>query len=195
MVMSKSEHKRQSPAFAARNVEVCNCIIQSWQQYEGELLHFLQGQLDTPDDAADLHQELFVKLLKQGEQFCVVRAPRAWLYRVARNALTDRRRVHKSFVALPPDLPETRAERTAIEQLDACLWRNLGELSPGDRAIVEQCDLQGMGQSEFARQNGLSLVAAKARLQRARKKLRAAIVHNCQVRFDETGQVCCHVPR
>ena len=73
--------------------------------------------------------------------------------------------------------------------------RNLAQLPDDDRRVVEQCDLQGQLQERYANQYGLTLTAVKSRLLRARQRLRKKIVVNCQVRFDENGQVCCHVPR
>ena len=42
---------------------------------------------------------------------------------------------------------------------------------------------------------GLSLPAAKSRVQRARLRLRAQLAEACQVTFDDKGKVCCFVPR
>jgi RNA polymerase sigma-70 factor (ECF subfamily) len=50
-----------------------------------------------------------------------------------------------------------------------CLPRVLSELSAEDREAITLCDLQGMAQAEFARTTGLSLSAAKSRVQRARR--------------------------
>lgn len=61
-------------------------------------------------------------------------------------------------------------------------------------ALIEQCDLQGLRQEMYAETQGLTLSAVKSRLLRARQRLRVEIVNNCQVRFDENGHVCCHVP-
>jgi RNA polymerase sigma-70 factor (ECF subfamily) len=55
--------------------------------------------------------------------------------------------------------------------------------------------LQGHTVRAYAEANGLTLAAAKSRLLRARKRLRERLIENCQVRFDEAGQVCCHQPR
>lgn len=158
-------------------------------------MQFLRGRLDSPDDADDLLQELFIRLLQQGNSFCSVRQPRAWLYRVARNALIDRQRTKKPLVELPAELPRPEVQRAAIELMESCVWRNLEELSAEDRDIIRQCDLLGLRQRDYAEQQGLTLPATKARLQRARRRLRELIVTNCQVRFDETGKVCCHKPR
>jgi len=196
------------------NGKVCECIIQAWQQYEAELFNFLASRLNTLEDAEDLIQELFIRLLQQGDGFCSIRQPRAWLYQVARNALIDRYRKQRAFVDLDEKQPDTLFSEGLISEpfisepliseelnpavmdlLDRCLWRNLEELPPEEQAIIRQCDLNGMRQKTFAQQNGLSLPATKARLQRARQKLRSLIIHNCQVRFDAAGKVCCHVPR
>ena len=174
---------------------LCDCIQQSWSAHERELLQFLQQRLENRYDAEDLLQELFIRLLRQGNAFCSVRQPRAWLFQVARNALIDRQRVKKPFVELPPELPEPEVQQAAIELMESCVWRNLQELSDEDREIIRACDLLGMRQKVYAEQHGLSLVAAKARLQRARRRLRELIVSNCQVRFDENGRVCCYKPR
>lgn len=169
--------------------------MQAWQEHEAELFHFLLARLNSRDDAEDLLQEVFIRLLRHGDDFCSVTQPRAWLYRVARNGLIDRQRTQKTFSPLSEALPNEEHERAPVDELDACVWRNLAQLSPEDHLIIEQCDLHGMPQKDFAAQNGLSLAATKARLRRAREKLKAAILHNCQVRFDEAGKVCCHKPR
>ena len=62
-----------------------------------------------------------------------------------------------------------------------------------DREVITQCDIQGLSQAEYARQAGLSLVATKSRIQRARVHLKQKLNNNCQIRFDDSGRVCCYV--
>ncbi len=47
----------------------------------------------------------------------------------------------------------------------------------------------------FAEANELTLAAAKARLLRARQRLRARMTSACQVQFGPDGTVAAHVPR
>jgi len=82
-----------------------------------------------------------------------------------------------------------------VDSLTACLPRVLSELSPEDREAITQCDLQGVPQAEFAAAKGLSLSAAKSRVQRARQRLRERMTLACQVRFDDAGHVSDFVPR
>jgi RNA polymerase sigma-70 factor (ECF subfamily) len=173
-------------------------VLGAWRDHEGELRGYLVHRLGDADaDAADdLLQETFLKAMRQGAHFAEIADPRAWLFRVARNAVVDRARLGKNQVPLPDDVAASeQAERKPVDELDACLLRNLAELQPEDRQIIEQCDLQGVKQQDFAHAHDLSLPAAKSRLLRARTRLREALMRNCQVRFDETGAICCHVPR
>ena len=112
-----------------------------------------------------------------------------------RNALIDRYRTAKSFIDLDPEIALEIDDKPPLLELEACILRNLENLSDNDRSVIEQCDLQGLRQEVYAQTQGLTLSAVKSRLLRARQRLRIEIVKNCQVRFDEKGRVCCHVPR
>jgi RNA polymerase sigma-70 factor (ECF subfamily) len=172
------------------------CVLRAWQNHESELLAYLTRRIGNKEIAEDLLHEVFLKSLRQGMVFCSLENPRAWLFKVARTTLIDHARLRKVYGQLSEDLAAPQAEaRAPVDELDACLLRNLAEMAPDDRDIIDQCDLQGVKQKDYASANGLSLSAAKARLSRARYRLRAALTVNYQVRFDETGRVCCHVPR
>ena len=171
------------------------CLIHAWHQHEGELRRWLTSRLGNPADAEDLLQDVFEKAMLQGERFCSVENARAWLFRVARNALVDRYRMQRDQVELPDDLPLDEAESEAVEDLSECLPRVLSELSADDREAITLCDLNGISQQRFADLKGISLSAAKSRIQRARRRLRQTLETNCQVRRDQAGKVCCFVPR
>lgn len=172
-----------------------DCVLAAWLSHEAELRGFLTHRLGDADQADDLLQEVFLKAMRQGRDFCELDQPRAWLYQVARNALIDRSRLAKPQVELPEDLAAVESARDPVDELDACLTRNLARLSDEDRLIIEQCDLKGIRQQDFAAQHGLSLPAAKSRLLRARQRLREALVQHCQVHFDDAGRICCHAPQ
>ncbi|PKO50167.1 MAG: RNA polymerase subunit sigma-70, partial [Betaproteobacteria bacterium HGW-Betaproteobacteria-21] len=60
---------------------------------------------------------------------------------------------------------------------------------------IELCDIEGLTQQAFANRMGLTLAAAKSRIQRARTRLRARMTEACKVRFDAAGKVCCYTAR
>lgn len=171
------------------------CILSAWNSHEQELRAFLLARIDNPHEADDVLQELFLKLARQNHAFCEVSNPRAWLFRVLRNCLVDRLRTAKTFLDLNVDMPLESDESPPITELETCLLHNLEELSAEDKSVIQQCDLQGQTQLQYAQQQGLTLSAVKSRLLRARARLRKKIEINCQVEFDENGHVCCHTPR
>jgi len=171
------------------------CIVNAWNANEAELRAFLLVRVADMEEVDDLLQELFIKLAQQGQGFCAVKNPRAWLFCVARHFLADRYRTKKVFVELDPNTPSEVDYLPPITELEACLERNLALLPASDRRIIEACDLQNQRQQSYARQYGLTLSATKSRLLRARQKLKDKIIKNCQVKFDEKHQVCCHKPK
>lgn len=170
-----------------------------WAQYQDELRRWLLAHAPAPTDAADILQEVFIKVLRSQKTLGSVTQPRAWLFEITRNALIDWRRKDPHFLPLPEDveaLPALEGEEPVVDALaQACLPRVLSEMSRQDREVIELCDLQGMPQADYARLKALSLTAAKSRVQRARQRMRQRMTEACQVSFDPTGRVVDYVPR
>ncbi len=137
-----------------------NCLQAAWNTHATELRHWTSRRLADSAEVEDLLQDLFLKAMRQGERFCSVDNARAWLFEVARNALTDRLRARRDSEALHDDLPETVEETATVDQLVSCLPRVLSELNEKDREAITWCDLQGMPQAEFARLKDLSVSGA-----------------------------------
>lgn len=172
------------------------CIALAWESHGAELRRFLCNRAGSDAAADDLLQELFLRALKQPEGLCGVDNPRAWLFHAARNLLIDRFRLAREDVSLPDDLAAVPDEPPPpVDDLSQCLPRVLAELAPQDREAITLCDIEGLTQQAYADRVGLTLPAAKARIRRARLRLRERLVEKCQVSFDEAGQVCCFVPR
>ena len=172
------------------------CVLEAWQQHETELSRFLRHRTGSRDEAEDLLQEVFLRAVAQGEAFCALRDWRAWLFRVARNLLVDHLRSTKPQVPLPDDLrAEDDLDPAPVDRLGQCLPRVLSELSVPDREAITLCDIEGLTQQAYAERMGLTLPAAKSRVQRARERLRVRLIEACEVRFDDGGRVCCFSPR
>lgn len=188
------------PAHIRRASASRPCIAQAWQDHQHELHNFLRHALGDAQAAEDVLQDTFVKALRTGPDFCTLDDPRAWLFRVARNTLTDRlraRRPHEPLEAHAEQLTQPEpAPAPAVDALSACLARVLDELAPSDADVLRACDLAGQTQQAYADAHGLGLPAVKSRLQRARQRLRERLTQACGVRFDpDDGRVCCHAGR
>lgn len=171
------------------------CLLAAWSRHQPELRGWLRGRLGGASDADDVLQDVFVKAMQQEETFCAIGNPRAWLFEVARNAIADRLRRHRDMVELPDDLATPSDDVPAVDALTACLPRVLAELDAQDREAITLCDLDGMSQQSYARLKGLTLPGAKARVQRARRRLRARLTLRCRVQLDAHGTVIDFVPR
>ena len=174
-------------------------VLALWSRHEAELRRWLLSRAPVRSDVDDVLQDVFLKTLQQRERLTAIMQPRAWLFEVTRNTLTDRLRVSRNSLPLPADLDEMPAPAELAETVDrlaqACLPRVLSELNPQDREAIELCDLQGMAQADYARLKHLSLPAAKSRVQRARQRMRERMTTACQLSFDPTGRVDDFVPR
>ena len=66
------------------------CINRAWRAHQAELRAFLIHRARNAEEGDDLLQEVFLKAMLQGQVFCQVDQPRAWLFQVARHLLIDR---------------------------------------------------------------------------------------------------------
>ena len=172
-----------------------NCIVDAWAEHEAELRGYLTRQLADAAQAEDILQETFLRAVSQGKRFCDVENPRAWLFRVARNLIIDaaRRGNRQSAISEPAqEIPQHIEKIPVVQTLDVCLPSALSHLDEDDREVIQRCDLDGERHADYARDKGITLAAAKSRVQRARKRLKSQLVSLCQVNFDEQGNVCCY---
>ncbi|MDP3423583.1 MAG: sigma-70 family RNA polymerase sigma factor [Burkholderiaceae bacterium] len=180
-------------------VSTVPCLTQAWAQHHAVLLRWLVHRLSDVATAQDLLQDVFLKALRQGERFCSVGNARAWLFEVARNTLTDHLRRQHPTEPLPQDLEEWPAADAealpVVDQLTGCLARVLTELPEADADILRYCDLQGMRQPDYASLRGLGLPAVKARLRRARLRLKARMTEACAIQAGAQGGVEAFTPR
>lgn len=174
-------------------------LLSLWSRHEAELRRWLLARAPNASEVDDLLQDVFLKTLKHRDRLDGISQPRAWLFEVTRNTLTDRLRVSRESSPLPDDSDAVPALTEQVDAVDtlaqACLPRVLAELEPLDREAIELCDLQGMSQAHFAQLKQLTLSAAKSRVQRARKRMRERMTSACQVSFDDAGRVDDFIPR
>lgn len=172
-----------------------DCLMKAWGDNELFLKNWLQNKTGDTELAEDLLQDVFIKALKHKERFCSLEHARSWLLTMAKNASVDNHRKHHREVELlaDPEQPELE-DSPVLYELQQCMNRVLRELDEKDREAIQLCDIQGCSQKDYASLKGLSLVAGKSRVQRARKKLRSEMIGKCQIRFNEQG-VSSFIPR
>jgi RNA polymerase sigma-70 factor (ECF subfamily) len=133
--------------------------------------------------AADVSQEAFVRAWRALPKFRGDAKFSTWIHRITVNvAWTQRRRQRKhradpideAFTEPPADTisPERAAESAALKER---LQEALRNLSESLRIVVVLKDIYGWSHGEIAEHLDISVPAAKVRLHRGRKQLRAEL--------------------
>lgn len=148
--------------------------------HHAEILAFLTRMVRDPELAADMAQETFVKAYRAFPTLADREHARAWLYQIAhRIALDEFRR--RRIVRFLPWTGESRgsapsAEHLALEgRLSAQMERALLRVPERQRAALLLAELHDLTGLELADVLGVSHLAARAILTRARHSLRAAL--------------------
>ena len=155
-----------------------------FQQHAPELSGFFHRRLGSPDQAADLCQEVYLRLrrLEHAGDIAALRDPRAFLFRIARNLLIDhlrQQRARPATVALhDPDLrlesetPTPEAAASSAQTL-AGVQAALTELPDHVRQALLWHRLEGLSQREIATRLGVSERMAGKYISRALSHCRA----------------------
>src|SRR5258708_19224542 len=87
------------------------------EQEQSRLRNFIRRRVPDPGDAEDILQDVFYELVEAYRLMKPIEQVSAWLFRVARNRITDRFRKKKPVLA--GDLPEVDAggEMLSLEEL------------------------------------------------------------------------------
>lgn len=149
-------------------------------KHHAEIHAYLVRMLRDPELAADLTQDAFLKAYRAYDSLQKPDNARAWLYQIAhRVALDDIRR--RRIVRFIPLVGETRgsapsAEHLAMDaRLSGDLQRALERIPERQRAALLLAELHDLTGVELAAALGVSHVAARALLTRARESLRQAL--------------------
>jgi RNA polymerase sigma-70 factor, ECF subfamily len=149
-------------------------------RHHAEIHAYLYRMVRDPELAADLTQDAFIKAYRNYETLEKPENARAWLYQIAhRVALDDIRR--RKIVRFIPWTGESRgaapsAEHLAMEtRLSGDLQRALARIPERQRAALLLAELHDLTGLELAQALGVSHVAARALLTRARESLRQAL--------------------
>jgi RNA polymerase sigma-70 factor (ECF subfamily) len=170
----------------------------------GAVRRFIGARVKNASAADDLTQDVFLKVMRQLEH---VRDPRrimGWIFQIARREVADHFRRARPTEAFeekrdtsPPTRPEVmdREEARLRDELAAYVRSVVNQLPPLYREALLLTDYEGLSQVELADRIGLSVSAAKSRVQRARSMAKAIIDRCCHFDVDRYGRVVDCRPR
>jgi RNA polymerase sigma-70 factor, ECF subfamily len=157
--------------------------------YEGRVYQAVLRIARNPTDAADVYQTAIMTAFEKLAGFRGDAAFGTWLYQIAVNAaLMQRRAAARNPVVAEEDLPkfnwmggytqpihdwtESAEDQVQRAQLRRALAAALETLPDLDRTIVWLKDVAGLSHNEIAAATESSVLAVRARLHRARLRLR-----------------------
>ena len=154
-----------------------------YERHRNAIFRFLYRLLGSIEMAEDITHDCFLSLIKRPENFNPTRASlRTYLYAAARNLAMKHFRNSGRETALDDladDLPmpwrQEPLRRLLDEELAAKVQEAVSSLPPLQREALVLFEYEGLPLSEIANVVGTDVGAVKARLHRARERLRNSL--------------------
>jgi RNA polymerase sigma-70 factor (ECF subfamily) len=149
-------------------------------KHQTEIYVYLLRMMRDPEVAADMTQDAFIKAYKSYASLEKPENARAWLYQIAHRVALDEIRRRK-IIRFLPWTGESRGAAPSAEHLvmdanlSGDLQRALARIPERQRAALLLAELHDLSGVELAEALGVSHVAARALLTRARESLRRAL--------------------
>ena len=151
-----------------------------YDRFGEKLYHYLVLKLGSCQDAEDILQEAFYRFARYSVRWKMIRNPRAFVFKVARNeANRFLKRKIEQHKTLQLNLDSKKAIASVIqgpdESSEKLLAESLARLPEDQREIVLLKVFEGMTFKEIARLCGLSVNTAASRYRYGLSKLRLSL--------------------
>lgn len=167
-------------------------------RFRSALRGFIRKRVPNDTIADDLTQEVWVRIARKLGDLRDTQKLESWIYQIARNVVTDFFRRQRETAELPAGLPAPPDE-SSVEELRANLHdyvKGVVESLPEPhREALVLTMYEGLSQQELAERVGITLTAAKSRVQRARAEVRKIMEECCRWKFDALGNIIDYEPR
>ncbi len=172
------------------------------ERYEQQLYGMIYRLLGSQTDAADVVQEVFLKVFRTINSFREQSSLRTWIYRIAVNEAHNHRRWFARHCRCEVSMEEERGDhqspleytadpgRSPYDQVlenenKTLLERALTRINPVFRTAVVLRDIQNLSYEEIAEILQISLGTVKSRILRGREALRREITQRPDQDFAE----------
>jgi RNA polymerase sigma-70 factor (ECF subfamily) len=163
------------------------------ERYQQPVYNLVYRLMDDPADAADVVQEVFLKVFRNITAFRGDSSLKTWIYRISCNEAYNQRRWFtrhrrnevgldageedgaRSLNSVLPDRGRSAFDMVCDRELHALVEDALTELNPQFRAAVVLRDIEDLSYEEIAEVLQISLGTVKSRILRGREALRKAL--------------------
>ena len=176
-----------------------NDVEAIWAQVGASLEGFVRRHVADAHHAEDIVAEVMLRIHQHLGELDDRERVTAWVFRIARNAITDhyrrtgRRRetpdAELDLVTAPGADSWLDDQQRVLRELASCIQPLVDALPADYRRALQLTDLEGMTQAEAAAIEHVSVSGMKSRVQRARRQFAALVRSCCDVTTDSRGQV------
>jgi RNA polymerase sigma-70 factor (ECF subfamily) len=161
-------------------------LAEFYRRHVAKIVGVGARRFDDPEEVADFVATVFLEVMESAGRFDRRRGTAvAWLYGLAANVAAKQQRQHQRETAaalrlsgrvfLQPDDYERINEQLDAAARARAVYAAMNGLRPDDRRLLGLVAVDGLSPGEVAAALGISRVAARVRLTRARRRLRDAL--------------------
>lgn len=182
-------------------------ITDLYKTYSPKVVLYL-SRFVGQDDAEDLMQEVFIKVLNSIHTFKEDSKISTWIYKIATNTAIDKLKsagykrekmqttsldyVQPLKAKMKNENSESDIEYNFLKQeMNQCIADYINKLQNNYRAIFLLKEYDDFTIDEIASIMGITNENVKIRLHRARKKLHESLLANCSFYYDEYSKLHC----
>ncbi len=171
------------------------------RSYNASIYQVASRMLADPGEAADVTQDIFVKVFRNIDRFKGESALKTWIFKIAFSEILNRlrwfKRRHRNRTVFLDEAPSNGDDSTGVQVRDEsptpeaaleskergeAIQHALSKLSEQHRSIIVLRDIQGCTYSEIAQILSISIGTVKSRLARARADLKKCLMRYLSVR-------------
>lgn len=156
--------------------------------------NYIKARVNNRDDAADILQEVFIKV---NEKLAVLKDEsklKSWIFTITRNTIIDyyRKNSHHQKSELTDRILEELVHDKDFDDtkgLDCCLQNFILRLPEEYRDIMMDSEIHGIKQKDLTQKYNLAYPSIRSRVQRGRLRLKEMLMDCCSIELDSRGNV------
>ena len=158
------------------------------------LYNYIAVRVNNSDDAADILQEVFIKISVKINSLADGEKLKSWIFAITRNAIIDYYR--KNANSKRTDMTDkiinevkNENDEDATKGLDKCLKGFIQQLPEEYRDIIIDSEIKGIKQKDLAVKYDLAYPSVRSRVQRGRIRLKEMLLNCCKIEADSRGNI------
>jgi len=172
-------------------------VSEIWENLHSQLYAFIFGKVNDKALSEDILMDVFIKIQTKISDLRDINKLESWIYQITRNAINDYYRSNRNKYQLTELRENFEYEEDEEDEADNQLMTLTGHwlksfidvLPDNYRKAILSTDINGIPIKEFAEDQDITYVNAKARVQRARKMLKQNLDQCCSFYVDKYGKV------